>query len=133
MLGAAETPYDLRFSLLGIPVRIHPLFWAVTAVLGFRMNERNLPMVVVWVACVFVSILVHEYGHALMARNFGQLAFDCAVGHGRALLQPGRAADALAAVGGRLERSRGRARAIRPRDAHCLQLRLASRRMKTGA
>jgi stage IV sporulation protein FB len=71
MLGASETPYDLRFTLLGIPVRVHPLFWLVSVVLGFGMNDRNLPMVVVWVACVFVSILVHEYGHALMARAFG--------------------------------------------------------------
>ena len=29
MVGAAETPYDLRFRLLGIPVRVHPLFWVV--------------------------------------------------------------------------------------------------------
>jgi stage IV sporulation protein FB len=71
MLGASETPYDLRFRLLGIPVRVHPLFWLVAAVLGFNANDRNLPMVVVWVACVFVSILVHEYGHALMARALG--------------------------------------------------------------
>src|ERR1700733_11897336 len=71
MLGASETPYDLRFRLLGIPVRVHPLFWLVAAVLGFSANDRNLPMVAVWVACVFVSILVHEYGHALMARALG--------------------------------------------------------------
>jgi len=71
MLGASETPYDLRFSLLGIPVRVHPLFWLVAVVLGFGRNDRNLALVVVWVACVFVSILVHEYGHALMARAFG--------------------------------------------------------------
>jgi len=68
MLGAAETPYDLRFRFLGIPVRIHPLFWLVSILLGWQ--EHNLPMVALWVACVFVSILVHEYGHALMARTF---------------------------------------------------------------
>ncbi len=56
MLGAAETPYDLRFRLLGIPVRIHPIFWLVSIVLGWR--DHNLPMVALWVACVFVSILV---------------------------------------------------------------------------
>ena len=28
-------------------------------------------MVLLWVLCVFVSILVHEYGHALMSRAFG--------------------------------------------------------------
>jgi len=68
MLGASETPYDLRFRLLGIPVRVHPLFWLISAVLGWR--ENNLPMVAFWVACVFVSILVHEYGHGLMAKAF---------------------------------------------------------------
>jgi stage IV sporulation protein FB len=69
MVGAAETPYDLRFRLLDIPVRVHPLFWAVMAVLGWE--DGNLPMVAVWVACGFVSILVHEYGHGLMSRVFG--------------------------------------------------------------
>jgi stage IV sporulation protein FB len=71
MLGASETPYDLRFSFLGIPVRVNPWFWLMAAVLGFSAIDRNVPMVVVWVACVFVSILVHEYGHALMARSLG--------------------------------------------------------------
>jgi membrane-associated protease RseP (regulator of RpoE activity) len=68
MLGASETAYDLRFRFLGVPVRIHPLFWLVAVVLGWQ--DRNLPAVALWVACVFVSILVHEYGHALMARAF---------------------------------------------------------------
>jgi stage IV sporulation protein FB len=69
MVGEAETPYDLRFRLLGIPVRVHPLFWVVMAVLGWQ--DRNLPMVVIWVACGLVSILVHEYGHGLMSKVFG--------------------------------------------------------------
>ncbi len=68
MVGAAETPYDLRFRFLGIPVRIHPIFWLVSIVLGWQ--DRNLLIVALWVACVFVSILVHEYGHALMAKRF---------------------------------------------------------------
>ena len=69
MVGAAETPYDLRFRLLDIPVRVHPLFWVVMAVLGWQ--EHNLPMVAVWVACGLLSILVHEYGHGLMSKVFG--------------------------------------------------------------
>ena len=68
MVGASETPYDLRFRLLGIPVRIHPLFWLVSAVLGWQ--DHDLATVALWVACVFVSILVHEYGHGLMAKRF---------------------------------------------------------------
>jgi len=68
MLGTSSTPYDLRFRFLDIPVRIHPLFWLMTAVLGWRDN--NLPAVLIWVGCALVSILVHEYGHGLMAKRF---------------------------------------------------------------
>ncbi len=64
-----ETPYDLRFRVLGIPVRVHPMFWAVTACLGWHGEYIGLTLV--WVACVFVSILVHEFGHGLMTRHFG--------------------------------------------------------------
>ena len=34
MLGTSSTPYDLRFRLLDIPVRVHPLFWLTAAMLG---------------------------------------------------------------------------------------------------
>jgi len=68
MLGTTTTPYDLRFRFLDIPVRIHPLFWLIVAVLGFQ--ENNIPAVLIWIGCVLVSILVHEYGHGLMAKHF---------------------------------------------------------------
>jgi Zn-dependent protease len=68
MLGTSETPYDLRFRLLGIPVRIHPLFWLGAVVTGWQ--NRDPLAVALWVACVFVSILVHEYGHGLVAKAF---------------------------------------------------------------
>jgi membrane-associated protease RseP (regulator of RpoE activity) len=68
MLGTSSTPYDVRFRFLGIPVRIHPLFWLMMAVLGWRDN--NLLAVLIWVGCALVSILVHEYGHGLMAKLF---------------------------------------------------------------
>lgn len=67
----AETPYDLRFQLLGIPVRVHPMFWLITALLGSGGGQLDLPAIAVWVACVFVSILVHEFGHGFMARLLG--------------------------------------------------------------
>ncbi len=72
MFGAPENPYDLRFQALGIPVRVHPFFWLVTAMLGWK--QENIPVVLIWVCCVFVSILVHEYGHGLTARAFGSPA-----------------------------------------------------------
>ncbi len=66
MLGVpATTAYDVNFRLLGIPVRINPFFWGVTALLGW---SREPAQILVWVACVFVSILVHEFGHGMTAR-----------------------------------------------------------------
>src|SRR5262249_50079467 len=71
MLGMPEpTPYDVRFRFLGIPVRVHPLFWLATAVLGGSGGNETLGPILIWVGCVFVSILVHEYGHGLTARLF---------------------------------------------------------------
>ena len=69
MLGMPEpTAYDLRFRLLGIPVRVHPFFWVAAAFIGFR--ERNIPLTLLNGGCVFLSIMVHEYGHGLMAKAF---------------------------------------------------------------
>jgi len=66
------TSYDIRFRLLGIPVRVHPLFWLVVALLGGLGQGVSMTQVLVWVACVFLSILVHEYGHGLTAAAFGR-------------------------------------------------------------
>ena len=45
MVGLAETQYDLRFRLLGVPVRIHPFFWLVSAIMGFQAYENDIPAV----------------------------------------------------------------------------------------
>ena len=69
MLGMPEsTSYDLRFRLLDIPVRVHPFFWVAAAFIGFA--DRNIPLTLMRGGCVFLSILVHEYGHGLMAKAF---------------------------------------------------------------
>jgi len=64
---------DLRFRVLGFPVRVHPYFWLVTGLMGIGTGgEGTRPAEFVsWVAVVFVSILVHELGHAVMQRRFG--------------------------------------------------------------
>lgn len=70
MLGAPNrTPYDLTFSVAGIPVRVHPLFWLVAAVLGFRAGDPAA--IVIWMVVLFLSILVHELGHAFTMRYYG--------------------------------------------------------------
>jgi Zn-dependent protease len=72
----SETPYDVRFRLLGIPVRVHPFFWLATAIFGGVGQPGFRPLdIVIWIGCVFVSILVHEYGHGLMDRVFGLRPF----------------------------------------------------------
>lgn len=66
--GVPPTPYDFNFSLLRIPVRVHPLFWLAAVLLGMNQPPREL---LIWVPVVFVSILIHEMGHALVIRQFG--------------------------------------------------------------
>lgn len=63
------TRYDLRFSIAGIPVRVHPLFWVIAFLFGFSAN--NLLYTFLWMLVVFVSILIHELGHAFAFRRYG--------------------------------------------------------------
>jgi Zn-dependent protease len=66
-----ETPYDLRFYLFGTPVRVHPLFWLVAVIFGWSFLEDGFAYLALWVACVFLSILLHEFGHIWAGRVFG--------------------------------------------------------------
>jgi Zn-dependent protease len=67
-----ETRYDLRWRMFGTRVRVHPFFWLVALILGFDSTIRlGVGFVLAWVACVFVSVLLHEFGHVWMGRLFG--------------------------------------------------------------
>src|SRR5262245_60579268 len=63
----SATPLDVRFRLFGTDVRIHPLFWLITALLGWRSPQHailpgnGIGDVLVWVLCAFFSILLHEF------------------------------------------------------------------------
>jgi len=61
----------LKFSIFGIPVVLRPSFLVVAAFLGLTGARDRLSFVVAWVVLVFVSILIHELGHAFTARAFG--------------------------------------------------------------
>ena len=76
----ATTPYDWNFSIFGYPVRVAPWFWA--AALIFGRNSVNYPSVnggepvgslgiLAFAAAMFLSILIHELGHAVAFRYFG--------------------------------------------------------------
>lgn len=62
------TPADLHFQLAGIPVRVHPFFWIVALLLSGGGEPR---LVLCWMVAVFVSIIVHEFGHAVLQRYYG--------------------------------------------------------------
>ena len=64
-----RTQFDLHFRLFGFPVRVHPFFWLFSAFFGSGLRDPKL--VLIWVAASFVSILVHELGHAVVIRYFG--------------------------------------------------------------
>jgi len=63
------TRYDLNFTLAGFPVRVHPLFWLIAVLLGYSSGDPL--QILIWVLVVFISILVHELGHALAFRRYG--------------------------------------------------------------
>jgi Zn-dependent protease len=82
----------LSFKIAGIPVRVDPSFLLIIAFLGFALP--SLELIVAWVVLVFVSILVHELGHALAFRAYGQQSTIQLYGFGGlttgARLSPGR-------------------------------------------
>jgi stage IV sporulation protein FB len=64
----------LRFSLFGFPIFIHWFFWLNTALLSGHLtasSPEQLQALLIWVAAVLVSILIHELGHAFTMRHFG--------------------------------------------------------------
>lgn len=65
-----STRFDLKFSIAGIRVVVHPLFWVIALLLG--TGTPNLLYIAIAIFVIFVSILVHELGHALAFRRFGQ-------------------------------------------------------------
>lgn len=60
-----------RFTIFGVPVVVEPWFWLTGAFLGGALpalssnNPDAYIWVVTWMIICFISILVHELGHAL--------------------------------------------------------------------
>jgi stage IV sporulation protein FB len=70
----APTQGDIHFRLFGVPVRVHPFFWLVALMMGaggFGGRQVDAVEALIWVVVTFVSILVHEFGHATMQRAYG--------------------------------------------------------------
>jgi Zn-dependent protease len=60
---------NLSFRLGKIPVRIQPSFFLIAVLFG--LIGTDLRILVAWVAIVFVSVMLHELGHATMGLAFG--------------------------------------------------------------
>lgn len=74
------TSYDIHFNAFGIPVRISVYFWLMACLVGYNYGQiyndgayagadpRVFGLAIV---VVFLSILIHELGHAFLMRRFG--------------------------------------------------------------
>jgi stage IV sporulation protein FB len=69
-LEPKRTAWDLNWKMFGVPVRVSPFFWLISLLLWYDRNA-DFKLVLLAIACVFVSILVHEYGHAFSQRHYG--------------------------------------------------------------
>jgi stage IV sporulation protein FB len=65
-----RTQWDLKWRMFKIPLRVHPAFWLVALIFSYE-EGRHFSFVVISMACMFVSIVVHEYGHAFSGRYYG--------------------------------------------------------------
>ena len=81
-----RTQYDLHFRFTGFDVRVTPLFWVAAAVLGWNAADAyhgflgeaspgQGALLLIWIAAVFISILIHELGHAVAMRYYGRNAY----------------------------------------------------------
>lgn len=68
----------MTFQLFGIPLRVRVTFLLVILLLGMPLirsiSDRPLQMVGrlgIWLVVATASVIVHELGHALLARRFG--------------------------------------------------------------
>lgn len=64
----------IRFTLFGIPVEVQPWFWISLVLLGGGIEANTKEAIlrlVLFLLAGFISVLVHEMGHALTGRAFG--------------------------------------------------------------
>jgi membrane-associated protease RseP (regulator of RpoE activity) len=59
-----------QFRVLNFPVRVHVSFFLIALLLGLRIG--NLLYLTLWVLIVFVSVLLHELGHAVTSEYYGR-------------------------------------------------------------
>jgi Zn-dependent protease len=81
-----------KFSLAGITIAVEWWFWLVVVLIGgaaSASSPHDWAAVGVWTAVVFVSIVVHELGHAIAGRRYGAAPFIRLHGFGGVTFLPG--------------------------------------------
>lgn len=63
-----ERTAGLQFTLFGIPVRIELWFFIIPLI---AFNSLSATQAIIWTVLVFVSVMLHELGHALAMRASG--------------------------------------------------------------
>ncbi|NNC87938.1 MAG: hypothetical protein HKN82_05695 [Akkermansiaceae bacterium] len=65
----------IQFRLFGIPVVVQPIFWITLGIIGALYtrpsNGADFLNLGLFMLAGFLSILVHEFGHALTVKSFG--------------------------------------------------------------
>lgn len=65
----------LSFRIFNIPVHVQPWFWLTLFLIGGGLRVGNDPrewlLPLMFIVAGFISILVHELGHALMIKKYG--------------------------------------------------------------
>ena len=79
-----------HFKIAGIPVHVQPVFFVISGLFGLRYLDAGLDVVLIWIATSFVSILVHELGHGLSLKIFGQPSAIVLHGFGGVTISPRR-------------------------------------------
>jgi stage IV sporulation protein FB len=70
--STGSTEGGWRIALLGLPTRIHAMFWVTILVLGWPSHAPHGPAsIALWMLVATLSIWLHELGHAMLARQRG--------------------------------------------------------------
>jgi len=68
----------INFKLFGMPITVQPFFFLILAMFGGAFDLLNgfttakFLLVIVFIIAGFISILIHELGHALMMKKYGR-------------------------------------------------------------
>ncbi len=70
-----RTKYEIRGTIIGVPLRLQPLFWSSVATLGIRYyadpEGGSLGYFLFWIAAALSCLLLHALGQAVVGRLLG--------------------------------------------------------------